>query len=135
MGNELTTIAEIESSNSYSKWVGRAEGIVLDKQRKKKVPNTLYGVPNSWVELINTQFKKCPLCTDKYTLASSWHLKYKHSIMIPNVMSIWRKEILPITTDEKMKRVEICMKLGPIIDNCLTTIKSLLNRSPIREEL
>ena len=99
---------------------------MYEKPMEKKLPNTLRGVPNCLAKLINAQFRTCPLCEEKKSSANSWHLKYKHHMIVPNVLTIWRKEIVPVTTVSSMKRSEIRLTLEPIIESYLNCLEPIL---------
>jgi hypothetical protein len=89
--------ANLEYERSLAKWESRRHGLPLVNQRQKEIKkkNPLKGVPSNWIELINTQYKKCPKCGDKLT--NRFHLLYKHGYRLKHVSKIWREEILPVT--------------------------------------
>lgn len=116
IGKELDDVAKEVSSSNSAKWNKRKGNEEQNMQREPTL-NTLRGIPNSWVKLINSQYKRCPLCkeNDKYSSANRWHLKYKHNISLPNVLRIWRSEILPLVTDKNLSKEEINKLISPLI--------------------
>jgi hypothetical protein len=98
--------ANLEYERSLAKWEARKirEPFEDLKEKEKKI-NPLKGVPSTWIELVNTQCKKCPKCKDKLT--NRFHLLYKHGFRLKHISRIWREEILPVTEDTERKRKEI----------------------------
>ena len=127
IGKVILSSAESESQKNYSKWMQRNGISIENEARAEKVVNKLRGVPNTWVDLVNTQFKRCPLCSDQKRTADRWHIKYKHHIDLPNVLRIWRNEIIPISSDVNLTRVEIKERLEPIIEDHLNTFWQMMS--------
>jgi hypothetical protein len=123
LGKNLLEVARIESEVSQIKWEARKEGREYEKFVTEKRINTLKGIPNQWIELINTQYKTCPICKQKGQTAHRWHMKYKHKIILPNILAIWAKEILPISTDKNNSREEINYIITPVIEQHLNSFK------------
>lgn len=101
----LEQLAKEEFGRNLAKWKARKERELDDMITRKERPlNSLKGVPDKWVDLIRSQYKRCPACPDKIT--HPWHLKYKHAIKTKHIIKIWKDEILPVaesnrTRDEK----------------------------------
>jgi len=141
--------AKHEYNRSLAKWEARRLRQPYDdtycKEEGKKL-NPLKGVPRTWVELINTQCKKCPKCGDKLT--NRFHLLYKHGYRLKNVSKIWREEILTITEDTEtmQKRIDGLtireynkIKLTEVIDKHLkdykTTMETLSRPSGLKARI
>ena len=103
--------------------------------------NPLKGVPENWIDLINTQFKKCPLCKRPDRTINRWHLYYAHKIKLRNIESIWNEEIKPITEGVRPKghasysqnslrtteRAYLKESLFPLVQNHLNLYNQLVN--------
>lgn len=95
---KLQDIAEIEKENSDLKWSYRKTKIVSEGPQRIKNSNPLTGVPKEWIELVNAQYQMYVRCQNKTT--NPWHMWYKHKIRVPNVLKIWREEVLTITEEK-----------------------------------
>jgi uncharacterized protein (DUF2249 family) len=126
IGNNLNETATYESIKNQRKWEDRKEGIDVTRMKMEKTPNTLRGVPKSWIDLVNSQFKPCPLCKKKGQLTSRWHLKYKHNIILRNVLNIWKNDIIPVSTKKNLTRIEIHQELKPIITKHLKDYEQMV---------
>ena len=100
IGKDLLKMAEEECQIAKEKWEMRVQRqeIACATQRTK-AQNKLKGVPKEWVELVNLQTRMCPFCKRPSQAANPWHLKYWHNIEVKHVMSLWQKEICPLSED------------------------------------
>jgi len=117
IGKGLSDLAKSVSATNSFKWESRKTNNTTLPEPKEKLLNTLRGIPNSWIDLINSQYRRCPLCRDKdkFYSANRWHLKYKHDISLPSVLKVWRTEILPIVEDMKLSKAQVKELVTPII--------------------
>ena len=104
---EIVKMAKKTQKDSAKKWKARENYARIPNTRQVETINKLRAVPNSWCKLVNTMVKKCPVCKKKGVVCNRWHLKYAHNIELPHINQIWRKEIVPITTEIGVKREDI----------------------------
>ena len=63
------------------------------------------GVPKEWIELVNSQTRKCPKCNLPGKVTDRWHLFYKHQLKLPHINKIWREDICPVTEAQECELV------------------------------
>ena len=116
----LEEIATNVVEGCKNQWAQRKKGEEVDtKPKVERNPNLLKGVPNSWSQLINTQFTPCPKCNTKGIICSSLHMKYNHGIDLKPIYEIWKEDICSITEQQNMSRSELGEEISEIINKYL----------------
>jgi len=119
MNKDIVHLSKIELLNNIIKWHSRMNSLEGSKHISiLKSPNPLRGIPNSWCQLVKSQYQLCNTCLrkKKYRIASSWHRLYAHGQFVQPVFKIWKQDLLPENKDKikrnlKLKKIKRIMAI------------------------